>query len=190
MSKVIFFMSTSLDGYIEGPNREIDWHHVDDEFNEVAIRQLTEADTLLFGRVTYELMAGFWPTKEAIETDPIVAGLMNSKSKIVFSKSLIKADWQNTRLVKTDFITELNRLKKKPGEGLFMLGGSDLAVSCLQAGLLDEIRIMLNPIVLGAGKPLFKGIQNRLNLKLLKTRVFKNGNVLLSYRPVYQTEGA
>ena len=139
---------------------------------------------LLFGRVTYEMMASYWPTNQAIESDPIVAHLMNTLPKIVFSRTLQKTDWQNTRLVKTDFIKEVSALKEQPGKDLCILGSSDLAVSFLEAGLLDEIRILVNPIVLGAGKPLFKGIKDRLKLKLLKTRIFKNGNILLYYQPI------
>lgn len=188
MRRLIFFMSTSLDGYIEGPGREIDWHHVDDEFNEFAIQQLRESEALLFGRRTYELMASYWPTPHAIETDPVVADLMNSLPKVVFSKSLKSAAWQNTRLVQGDFEEEIRRLKAKPGGKLASLGvgGSDLAVSCLKAGLLDEIRIMLNPIVLGNGKPLFKGLNQRLELKQAGLRTFRNGNILVSYLPVYK----
>jgi len=184
MRKVIFFMLTSLDGYFEGPDHEIDWHHTDGDFQEFAIEQVNDAGMLLFGRVTYEMMASFWPTKQAIETDPIVASLMNSLPKLVFSRSLAKADWHNTRLVKTGFVEEVSRLKEQPGKDLCILGSSDLAVTFLQAGLLDEVRILLNPIILGAGKPLFQGIRERLKLKLLRTRLFTNGNILLVYQPL------
>jgi dihydrofolate reductase len=183
MRKVILFMLTSLDGYFEGPNREIDWHNTDEEFQEFAIEQTSQAGVLLFGRITYELMASYWPIQQAIESDPITASLMNSLPKVVFSKTLSRVDWQNTRLVKTDFAKEIAVLKALPGKDLCILGSSDLAVSFLEAGLLDEIRILLNPIVLGAGKPLFKGMKDRLQLKLLWTRLFKNGNVLLVYQP-------
>jgi dihydrofolate reductase len=185
MRSVLFFMLTSLDGYFEGPGQEIDWHNTDDEFNEFAIEQLRDADLLIFGRVTYEMMASFWPSKQAIESDPIVAGLMNSLPKIVFSKSLAKVEWQNTRHVKTDIVEEITRLKNQAGGNICILGSSDLAVSFLEAGLLDEVRIMINPILLGNGKPVFKGIRHRLHLKLLKTRLFKSGNVLLYYQPFY-----
>jgi dihydrofolate reductase len=184
MRKVVFFMLTSLDGYFEGPGHEIDWHNTDEEFQEFAIEQTGQAGMLLFGRVTYEMMASYWPTKQAIESDPIVAHMMNTLPKIVFSRTLSKADWQNTHLVKTDFAKEISTLKEQPGKDLCILGSSDLAVSFLEAGLLDEIRILLNPIILGAGKPVFKGIQDRFKLKLLKTRIFKNGNILLYYQPV------
>lgn len=185
MRKVLFFMLTSLDGYFEGPEQDIGWHNVDDEFNDFAIEQLDSVDTLLFGRVTYEMMASFWPTPYAIETDPIVAGKMNSMAKIVFSKKLAKAEWQNARLVKNHFAEEIKTLKQQPGKDLIIFGSSDLAVTFLQAGLLDEIRVLVNPVVLGSGKPLFKGINGKVGLKLLKTRTFRNGNVLLYYQPVY-----
>ena len=181
MRKVLFFILTSLDGYFEGPNREIDWHNVDVEFNNFSIEQLHSVDILLFGRVTYEMMARFWPSRQAIETDPIVANLMNSMPKVVFSKTLASATWQNTRLVKSNFAEEISRLKQQPGKDLIIFGSSDLAVTFLQAGLLDEIRLLINPVVLGGGKPLFNGIQKKLKLKLKSSRVFQSGNVLLCY---------
>jgi dihydrofolate reductase len=184
MRKVLFFILTSLDGYFEGPDHDLGWHNVDDEFNDFSIEQLDSVDTLLFGRVTYEMMASFWPSSFAIETDPIVAEKMNSKPKIVFSRTLSRADWQNTRLVKTNFAAEISKLKQQPGKDLIIFGSSDLAVTFLQAGLLDEIRVLVNPIALGSGKPLFKGLDRQLKLKLLKTRVFHNGNILLYYEPI------
>jgi dihydrofolate reductase len=184
MRRILFFMLTSLDGYFEAPGHDLSWHHVDDEFNDFAIEQINGVDTLLFGRVTYEMMASFWPTSYAIQTDPIVADRMNTLSKIVFSKTLAKAEWQNTRLVKNHFAEEIKDLKQQPGKDLIIFGSSDLAVTFLQAGLLDEIRVLVNPVILGSGKPLFKGIHGRVSLKLLKTRAFRNGNVLLYYQPV------
>jgi dihydrofolate reductase len=100
MRKVIVFNMVSLDGYFEGTNRDINWHVVDDEFNEFALDQLNTLDVLLFGRVTYGLMASYWPTSEALTNDPIIAGKMNTTPKIVFSKTLEKAEWNNTRLIK------------------------------------------------------------------------------------------
>ncbi len=183
MRKVIFFMLTTLDGFYEGPNREIDWHNVDEEFNEFAIEQLNTIDTLLFGRVTYQLMASYWPTPEAIKNDPIVAGKMNNTPKIVFSRTLSTAEWQNTRLVKENVAQEIAKLKQQPGKDIAIFGSSDLATSFIQPGLIDEYRIMVNPVVLGSGKPLFKGIKDKLNLKLKKARTFRSGNVLLYYQP-------
>jgi dihydrofolate reductase len=118
MRKVIFFMLTSLDGYFEGPNQDITWHNVDDEFNDLAVEQLNSVDMLLFGRVTYEMMASFWPTPYAIETDPIVAEKMNSLPKIVFSNTLSGAEWQNTRLIKTNFAESL--VLTQPGKDLII----------------------------------------------------------------------
>jgi dihydrofolate reductase len=183
MRKVIFQMLTTLDGFFEGPNREIDWHHMDEELNDFAIEFLNSVDVLLFGRVTYELMAGYWPTPAATTNDPIVAGKMNSLPKVVFSRTLERADWQNTRLVKGSVAEEVARLKGQPGKDLAIFGSSDLALTLIQHGLIDEYRIIVNPVVLGNGKPLFKGINNKLNLKLLKARTFGSGNVMLFYEP-------
>jgi len=184
MGKVFLFMMVTLDGFFEGPEHDISWHNVDEEFNEFAIRQLDEIDTLLFGRVTYEGMASFWPTQFAIETDAVVAGKMNSVPKIVFSRTLDRADWNNSRLVKEHVAEEVSKLKQEARGDLAIFGSSDLAVSLLQMGLLDELRIMVNPVVLGNGKRLFEGFGEKLKLKLLKTREFHSGNVLLYYQPV------
>jgi dihydrofolate reductase len=184
MRKVIFFMLTSLDGYFEGPDRDINWHNVDDEFNEFAIRQTGEFGALLFGRVTYELMAGYWPTEAALRDDPIIAGMMNGLPKLVFSNSLDKVDWENTRLVNENFVEEVTNLKRQAGKDIAIFGSSDLAVTFIEHGLIDEFRIMVNPVVLGRGKTLFDGIKNKLDLKLLKTKSFKSGNVLLYYMPI------
>ena len=186
MRKVIFFNLTSLDGYFEGPDRDIDWHTVDDEFNEFAIQQTGEFGALLFGRVTYELMASYWPTADAKRNDPMIASLMNSLPKVVFSKTLEKVDWENTKLVKDNFAEEVLKLKQQPGKDIAIFGSSDLAVALLEHNLVDEFRIMINPIVLGEGKPILQGIKTRLNLKLLKSRTFKTGNVLLYYEVAYQ----
>ena len=173
----------TLDGFFEGPNREIDWHTVDEEFNEYAIELLNSVDVLLFGRVTYELMASYWPTPSATTDDPIVADKMNNLPKIVFSKTLKKTEWKNTRLVKENIAEEITKLKYQPGKDLAMFGSSDLALSLIQMGLIDEYRIIVNPVVLGNGKSLFKGINEKLNLKLLKTKTFRSGNVVLYYQP-------
>lgn len=183
MRKLFVFNLVTLDGYFEGPNRDISWHNVDAEFNEYAIDMLNSVDTLLFGRVTYELMAGFWPTPDAIKNDPIVAGKMNSLPKIVFSKTLEKVEWNNTRLVKSNIEEETRKMKKLPGKDMALLGSGSIMSEFVQRSLIDEYRIMVNPIILGDGTPLFKGIKDRIKLKLVKTRTFRNGNVLLYYQP-------
>lgn len=185
MRKIIFQMMISLDGYFEGPGREIDWHNVDDEFNEYAAELLNSVNTLLFGRVTYELMAGYWPSRDAVENDPVIAAKMNSLQKIVFSNTLKEVSWNNTRLVSGNITDEIIKLKQNYDKPVAILGSSDLAVELARNGLIDEFRIMINPVILGEGKPLLAGINARIRLKLTKTRVFKSGNVLLYYRPEY-----
>jgi dihydrofolate reductase len=181
--KLISFMVVTLDGYTEGPNGEFDWPNVDDEFNEFAISQLNDIDILLFGRVTYAGMASYWPTPAAIEDDPAVAGRMNSVAKVVFSTTLEKADWENTRLIKENVADAISELKQQPGKDLAVFGSSNFTVSLLERGLVDELRVMVNPILLGAGKSLFTGLADRVPLTLQKTTTFSSGNVLLSYRP-------
>lgn len=181
MRKVIFFNLISLDGYFEGPDRDINWHHVDEEFNEFAIQQTGEFGALLFGRVTYELMAGYWPTEAANRDDPEIARLMNSLPKIVFSNTLDNAEWENTKLVRDNIVEEVTKLKEQPGKDIAIFGSSDLAVTFIDLGLIDELRIMVNPVVLGGGKPILQGIKSKLEMKLLKVKTFQSGNVLLYY---------
>ena len=183
MRNVFHFMMVSLDGFFEGPHQEIDWHNVDEEFNDFAIKQLNEIGTLLFGRVTYQLMASYWPTPAALTDDPIVAEKMNSTPKVVFSTTLSTVDWANTRLVRSDAAEEVAKLKQQPGKDLAIFGSADLTTALLQAGLVDELRIMVNPVILGNGKPLFADLPNRVQLTLRDTRVFRSGNVLLCYQP-------
>lgn len=181
MRKVILFNMVSLDGFFAGPNGELDWHNTDKEFNDFAIEQLSTADSLLFGRVTYEMMATFWPTQAAITSDPLVAYKMNTLPKIVFSRTLEKVEWNNSRVVKENIAEEIMKRKQQPGKDLYLFGSADLASTFTNLGLIDEYRLMVNPVVLGSGMPLFKGVKDRLDLALLKTKPFKNGNVLLYY---------
>ena len=184
MRKLIMFNLITLDGYFEGRNKwDIGWHQVDEEFNQFSIQQLDHAGGLIFGRVTYEGMASYWPTPTAVEDDPIVAGKMNSILKFVFSKTLDKAEWNNTRLIKGDAVEELTKLKGQPGNDLLLFGSADLASTFTRHNLIDEYRFIVNPIVLGSGSPIFKENGDTLKLKLLNTKTFRNGNVLLSYSP-------
>ena len=184
MRKIFAFLMTTLDGYYEGTNQEFDFWVVDKEFDEFSVEQLDEVDTLLLGRVTYEGMAAYWPTPAAEQDDPRVAARMNSISKIVVTRTLETAEWANTRLLEDDVADELAKLKQQPGKEMAILGSSDLTVSLLQMGLVDELRIMVNPVILGAGKSLLRTAVERVSLKLLKSRPFKSGNVLLYYQPV------
>jgi dihydrofolate reductase len=183
MRKILTFLVATVDGYYEGPNQEFDWPVTDEEFNQFALEQLDAVDTLMFGRVTYELMASYWPTPAAQQDDPVVAGKMNGLPKIVVSRTLQKADWANTRLIDRDVAQELSGLKQEPGKDIAIMGSSDLTVSLLQLGLLDELRIMVHPIVLGDGKSILRTAKERIPLKLVSTRSFNSGSVLLTYQP-------
>ncbi len=173
----------TLDGFFEGSTHEIDWHNVDGEFNEFAIEQIGTVDVLLFGRVTYQMMASYWPTPSVIANDPIVAGQMNRVPKIVFSRTLEKAEWNNTRLIKDHIAEEIMTLKQQPGKDLALFGSANLMSTLMQLDLIDEHRVMVNPVILGSGNPLFKRTKDKRNLKLIKTKTFSNGNVLLCYQP-------
>ena len=154
-----------------------------DEFNEFAIEQLNSAGGLIFGRVTYQHMAAWWPTPAAVANDPIVAGKMNSLPKYVFSRTLKAVDWNNTTLFKERAAEEIAGLKQQLTKDLYIFGSANLAGTFSAQGLIDEYRLMMNPVVLGRGQPLFTGGMGKLELKLLHARPFKSGNVLLSYGP-------
>lgn len=184
MRKLFAFNLVSLDGFFEGPNRELDWHNVDGEFNEFAIEQTSAADMLLFGRLTYQMMASFWPMPGALAADPVMAGIMNRMPKLVFSTTLERADWENTRLVKRNVAEEILNLKRQPGKDLALFGSANLLATLMQLDLVDEHRLLVNPVILGSGNPLFKPANAKRNLKLIRSRTFGNGNVLLCYQPV------
>jgi len=171
----------TLDGYFEGSNQSIEWHNVDDEFNQFAIEQLGNADILLFGRVTYDLMAGYWSTPASNDDDPIVAHKMNTISKIVISKTMVAANWENTRLIKENIQEEVTLLKNQPGKDIYIFGSADLSSTLREMNLIDEYRILINPVVIGNGKPLFANINHTLKLNLLHIKRFNSGNVLLYY---------
>ncbi len=184
MRKLVSFLMISLDGYYEGEQPwEIDWHSVDEEFNEFAIKQLDASDCLIFGRATYIGMAEYWPTEAAAKDDPEVASRMNLMPKIVVSRTLEgdEPKWSNTRLLRDT--RDLAPLKKEAGKDLLVLGSSVLTTSLMEDGLLDELRIIVAPILLGRGNSLSGTALRRISLRLLDTRTFQNGNVLLTYEP-------
>ena len=183
MRRLVLFNMVTLDGYFAGPAGEIDWHRVDSEFNDFAVEQLNSAGSLIFGRLTYEIMASYWPTTQAIDDDPLVAKKMNNIPKFVFSRTLDQVDWENTRLVKNDAAAEVAKLKQQAGGDLFIFGSANLASSLTRHGLIDEYRLMVNPVLLGNGQPLFENLDHRLSLNLVRTKTFRSGNVLLYYRP-------
>jgi dihydrofolate reductase len=188
MRKVLLSNLVTLDGFFAGPKGELDWHIVDEEFNQYAIDLLSKVDALLFGRVTYQLMADYWPaaaTNPATpKSDLEIADKMNNLPKIVFSKTLQKVEWKNTRLVKENIAEEISKMKEQPGKDMVIFGSGSIVSTFMQHGLIDEYRIIVNPIILGNGNPLFKGIKDKHNLKLLKTKVLGSGVVILYYEPV------
>ena len=184
----------SLDGFIEGPNRELDWHYfVDDEFEEYINGVLASIDAMIFGRKAFELLADYWPTAAenpagaADPTNPArhieAARMMNEKQKIVFSKTLKKTEWNNSRIVGDDLAGEIARLTKEPGKHIALFAGAGIANAFMRLGLIDEYRLIVSPVLLGAGTPLFQGGYDRSILNLMEARTFKSGAMLLSYRP-------
>jgi dihydrofolate reductase len=184
VKRLSVFNLVTLDGYFAGQGGDISWHHVDEEFQELAEAASNSGHTLLFGRLTYELMARYWPTPEAIRNDPVVARGMNSAEKIVFSRTLDRVEWANTKLVKDDMLAEVVKLKQGSGKDLTILGSGSLVAQLTEARLIDEYQVLLNPVVIGQGKSMFEGLKDRFSLRLMSARTFKNGNVLLYYEPV------
>jgi len=158
-------------------------HKRDKEWNEFAGSNAGGDGALVFGRVTYEMMAAFWPTPAAMQQMPAVAEGMNKLPKYVFSRTLDKASWQNTTLLKGDPATEIRKLKKESGPGLAILGSGTIVSQLAAAGLIDEFQMAVNPIVLGKGRTLFESVKDKIGLKLEKSRAFGNGNVMLYYEP-------
>ena len=187
MRKLIVFNHVSLDGYFADANGDMSFAHKDNqdaEWNAFVAGNASGGGMLLFGRITYELMASFWPTPFAAESMPVVAEQMNNLSKVVFSRTLDKASWNNTKLVKGDLTDEIRKMKKEPGEDMVILGSGSIVSQLAQHGLIDEYQIVVNPVALGKGRTMFDGIKEKLPLKLTKTRTFGNGNVLLCYEPM------
>jgi dihydrofolate reductase len=184
MRKIIVSNYVTIDGFFAGPNGEIDWFVWDEETAQYSKELLGSVDTILFGRVTYELMASYWPTASPPTEDPVIIDAMNNLPKIVFSRTLEKTGWKNTRLVKEINKEEILKLKHQPGKGMVIYGSGSIVSTFTQLGLIDEYRLFVNPIVLGSGKSLFKDIRGKLNLKLVNTKTFKNGVVLLEYQPL------
>ena len=184
MGKLVVFDFISLNGFYKGPGGDLSWAYSDEESDAFAIESNKEGGMLLFGRVTYEMMAGFWPTPYAHELNPTLADGMNRAEKVVFSRTLGKPEWNNTRVVNEDMIEEIKMLKQIRGKDMAILGSGSIVNQLAEEGLIDEFQIMIHPIVLGSGTPILNGIKRKLNLKLVSSRVFKSGKVLLCYEPV------
>lgn len=183
MRKLTVFNFITLNGYYKGPGEDISWHKHGAEEYEYSVEMLKTGNVLLFGRVTYEMMAGFWPTQEAIHAMPDVARGMNSAEKIVFSKKLKEVEWNNTRLVSDDIDKEVRRLKQLPGKDMTLLGSGTVLTKLAEKGLVDEYQFMIDPVAIGSGAQAFKGMKRQLDLELTGTRTFRSGTILLCYRP-------
>jgi dihydrofolate reductase len=186
MRKVIFAMLVSLDGFIETADGDLGWSFPDAELHQHFNDQERELDLILYGRRLYENMSAFWPTADENPAAPEVvkeyARIWRSKPKVVFSKTLAQVDW-NSRLVRDDIAGEVNRLKQQPGKAM-SVGGSELASTFMQLGLIDEYWLYLHPVLLGGGKPMFRPLHDRIDLHLVETRSFNHGVILLKYQRV------
>lgn len=181
MRKILAHEMVTIDGYFAGLAGELDWFVWDDALRDVSVRLLKSIDLILFGRVTYEMMAAYWPT--ATNEDPAITRAMNTLPKIVFSHSLGRADWNNTRIMPSVVPGNIRWLKEQTGKDIVIYGSGKLVSSLAREGLIDEYRLVVNPVILGRGKSLFTGIEQKLDLKLLGADTLGSGNVLLRYEP-------
>jgi dihydrofolate reductase len=184
MRKVIYGMFVSLDGFIEGPNRELDWHIIDEELHRFVNDQQGAIDTSLYGRRMYEVMS-YWETADKNLSSPEYelefARIWKNMPKVVFSKTLQQVQG-NARLVREDIAAEIAKLKAQPGKDL-EVGGANIASTFMQLGLIDEYRLFVHPVILGSGTPMFPTSNDTINLRLVETRTFSSGVVYLRYQP-------
>ena len=184
MRKLHVFNSVSLDGYFTDDKGDMRWAHRGDndpEWNAFVSGNAKGGGALVLGRVTYDLMASYWPTPAAMQNSPEVAEGMNNLQKIVFSRSMENASWKNTKVVKGDTAAEMRKLKAESGPDMVILGSGSLVSQLAQAGLIDQYQVVVIPVVLGKGRTMFDGVKEKLELKLASSRAFSNGNVVLSY---------
>lgn len=180
----------TLDGYFAGANGDLGWAHgsgPDPEWDAFVAENASGGGVLLLGRVTYDLMASYWPTAHALEHDPIVAERMNNLPKVVFSGSMDRASWSNTTLVNDDLPGVVRRMKEEPGKDIAVLGSGSVVSQLAREELVDEYQFVVNPVALGTGRTMFEGVVTPLALRLTRTRAFANGKVLLCYVPLAWT---
>ena len=185
MRKIVAFEQVSLDGFFVDAKGDMSWAHKQDaEWNAFTAGNAGGNGALLFGRKTYDMMASFWPSPMAMQTMPQVAEGMNRLAKFVASRTLDSASWANTTVVKGDLVTSIGEIKRSAGPDLVILGSGSIVSQLAGAHLIDEFQIIVNPLVLGQGRTLFEGVTEKIPLKLIKTRAFSNGNVILYYEPL------
>jgi dihydrofolate reductase len=186
MGRLIYSMSVSLDGFVETTSRSLDWVLIDDELHSFFNDEAREMSAFLYGRRLYELMVSYWPTAEADPSaSPVMlefARIWKDKPKIVFSTTLERVEW-NSRLVRDNLSEEVARLKAQPGFDM-SVGGPATASTFARLGLIDEYRLFVHPVILGAGTPFFPSLDDRIGLKLLETRAFGSGVVYLRYETI------
>jgi dihydrofolate reductase len=184
MRRLSAFESVSLDGFFTDAKGDMSWAHKQDtEWNEFAGSNAKGGGALVFGRVTYEMMAGYWPTPAARQANAAVAEGMNAMPKVVFSRTLDKASWNNTTVVKGELANAVRKMKKEPGPDMVVLGSGTIVSQLAAAGLIDELQIVVVPVILGKGRTLFEGVDRKIGLERVKARTFGNGNVVLWYQP-------
>ncbi|GAO04958.1 dihydrofolate reductase family protein [Anaeromyxobacter sp. PSR-1] len=185
MRRLIVFNQLSVDGHLSDPHGDMSWakEDADEEFDRFTAARARAGGVLLFGRITYQLMESYWPTPDAARALPEVARHMNRLPKVVFSRTLAEARWQNTTLVRDDPVAAVRRMKARPGPGMAILGSGTLVSQLADAGLVDAYELILNPVALGAGRSIFEGIHRRLKLRLTESRAFANGKIFVCYAP-------
>jgi dihydrofolate reductase len=179
------FNHVSQDGFFTDAHSDMSWAYKDKpdkEWDEFVQGNASGDGILVFGRKTYEMMASFWPTPMAAQMDAALLKRMNNGKKIVFSKTLKEVSWENTTLIKDDLPSAIKKLKQEGNKPLVVLGSGTIVSQLAGKGLIDEYQLVVNPIILGKGRTLFEGIDRKMNLKLIKTRTFNNGNVMLCYQ--------
>ena len=183
MRKIIYWVHISVDGHISGPNGEFDWPQMSGELSAYSHAMNDHVDTFLYGRVVWEMMSSYWPQAESISDDPHdlhFAPIWRAMPKVVVSRTLKSADW-NARIISDNLAEEIGALKNQPGKDILLTGGSGLAASLTDLGLIDEYQIIVHPVVLGGGPRAFPEGKERLNFNLIETRAFDNRVVLLRY---------
>ncbi len=185
MRKIVVFMHITLDGFVAGPNGEMDWINIGDEIFEYAGQQTDSADTALYGKNTFLMMNGYWPTAadqpNASKHDIQHSNWYNKVEKVVLSKTLNEKEYPGIRIIKDDLEAEINKLKKESGKNILIFGSAGAVHSLMSLNLIDEYWLMVNPVILGQGIPLFSDIKDKINVKLADSNIFPSGVVCLHY---------
>lgn len=190
MARLVVFNSITLDGYFTDAKGEMSWAYnprKDPEWDAFVEGNAKGGGVLLFGRITYEMMEKYWPTQAALQAFPVLAERMNNCPKIVFSRTLDKATWKNTKLVKGDLVPEMRRMKKDSASDMVVLGSGSIVSQLAAEGLFDEYQFVITPCIIGEGRTMFEDLEQKLTLTFVQSRTFANGNVFLRYEPAGRT---